>query len=975
MNLVQQNLKDLINLISIYFKNKTYHHIQDEKEGRSMNTLTTAKTSFALILLGICMVIFAMPVYADRTTTFTYDANGNVLTIDGPRTDADDITTFTYDAMGNRASMTVDPDGAGAAPAQVTLFTSYDNSGRLLSMTDPNGEVTDMTYDARGRLLTRTIAAGTTSAATTTFEYDGVGNVTKIILPSNNELSYTYDAAQRLTRITDRQGHYIQYTLDNLGNRTTEEVFSSGDVLRRTQSRVFDQLSRMIQSIGGVNQLTVFGYDGNGNQISMLDPLNRNSTSEYDGLQRLIKQTDADTNDTLYAYDARDNLTQVTDPRGIATMYTYNGLDDLTMLDSRDTGITTYTYDDAGNRTSQTNARNIITNYSYDALNRLTQIEYPGAAGLNVDFEYDTGTNRVGRLYRMLDNTGTYIYFYNKRGEVSRLRRNTQGSLYDIRYFYDKAGNVTRIEYPSGKQIQYVYNSIKRIREVRLIDGATTTNLATGIVYRQFGPMQKLIYGNGLTNTIGYDLDYRARNNRVLPVQDLRFFYDAANNIIDMNDITDRSKDQDFIYDNLDRLTQADGGYGLLNYTYDEVGNRLTRSEPTNTNTYVINATRNRINNYSDSASNLIDYNHNATGSVTKIDTDTYAYNRYERMSRATVGGVATTYRYDGKGQRTVKTDALGVKTVYIFDDDGQLISENQADGTTIREYVYLNGQPLAMLEGGNTYYYHLDHLGTPQKMTDATQTIVWQADYSPFGNATLVASTVTNNIRFPGQHFDAESGLHYNYFRDYNPNDGRYMQSDPIGLGGGVNTYSYGLSNPINNFDPDGLEVRFICRGVLGLPTGSQHCFVYVSCPTEGWQSVFSLFGDESTNNFFGFPQAGYKYSKDPTSRFGGPVAMGGDDIRDNPRSPYNEFNEGVQCASPQTCKCENEIRDNFNAFTSGQVQYGTRNGPNSNGFAADLILNAPSCLGLPQNVPGDAVFGGAPGISTPNLGLPYNP
>lgn len=807
-----------------------------------MRTLTT-KTTFLLIVLGISIAAFAMPVHADRTTSFTYDANGNVLTIDGPRTDVDDITTFTYDAMGNRASMTVDPDGAGAAPAQVTLFTSYDNSGRLLSLTDPNGIVTDMTYDARGRLLTRTIAAGTTSAATTTFEYDGVGNVTKIILPSLNELSYTYDAAQRLTRITDRQGHYIEYTLDNLGNRTKEDVYSSGGTLRRTQSRVFDQLSRMIQSIGGVNQLTVFGYDGNGNQISVLDPLNRNSTSEYDGLQRLIKQTDADVNDTLYAYDARDNLTQVTDPRGIATTYTYNGLDDLTQLDSRDTGVTTYTYDDAGNRISQTNARNIITNYSYDALDRLTQIEYPGATSLNVDFEYDTGTNRVGRLYRMLDNTGTYIYYYNKRGEVSRLRRNTQGSLYDIRYFYDKAGNVTKMEYPSGKQIQYVYNSIKRVREVRLIDGGSTTNIATGIVYRQFGPMQKMTYGNGLVNTRGYDMDYRSTNNRTLPVQDLRFFYDAANNITDINNIVEPTKHQDFTYDNLDRLLSADGGYGLLNYTYDEVGNRLTRSDAANTNTYQINATRNRIDNFTDSASNLVDYNHNPTGSVTKIGTDTFAVNRYERMSKATVGGVATTYRYDGNGQRTVKTDAAGVKTIFIYDNDGLLISENQADGTPIREYVYLNGQPLAMLEGGNTYYYHNDHLGTPQKMSDATQTIVWQGDYNPFGKATLVTNTVTNNMRFPGQYFDAESGLHYNYFRDYNPNDGRYMQSDPLGIIGGINTYAYAESNPMRFIDPQGLTAcdgkwRFV-RYTPGLAVRlTLNCFCWwscISCPPLG--------------------------------------------------------------------------------------------------------------------------------------------
>jgi len=103
------------------------------------------------------------------------------------------------------------------------------------------------------------------------------------------------------------------------------------------------------------------------------------------------------------------------------------------------------------------------------------------------------------------------------------------------------------------------------------------------------------------------------------------------------------------------------------------------------------------------------------------------------------------------------------------------------------------------------TFYYHNDHLGTPQVMTDTNGTIVWQANYTPFGQADVVVETVTNNIRFPGQYYDQESGLHYNYFRDYDPELGRYIQSDPIGLAGGINTYGYVGGNPINYYDPYG--------------------------------------------------------------------------------------------------------------------------------------------------------------------------
>ncbi len=124
---------------------------------------------------------------------------------------------------------------------------------------------------------------------------------------------------------------------------------------------------------------------------------------------------------------------------------------------------------------------------------------------------------------------------------------------------------------------------------------------------------------------------------------------------------------------------------------------------------------------------------------------------------------------------------------------------------------------PSADNGGGNAtagiYYYHNDHLGTPQTLTDENQTIVWQASYDPFGKATITTGTVTNNIRFPGQYFDSETGLHYNYFRYYDPSTGRYISSDPIGLAGGLNTYLFANANPINEIDPQGLSSFFFAR------------------------------------------------------------------------------------------------------------------------------------------------------------------
>jgi RHS repeat-associated protein len=164
-------------------------------------------------------------------------------------------------------------------------------------------------------------------------------------------------------------------------------------------------------------------------------------------------------------------------------------------------------------------------------------------------------------------------------------------------------------------------------------------------------------------------------------------------------------------------------------------------------------------------------------------------------------------YLHNAGGQRVAKTVGAAA-THYVYDMGGNLIAE--ADGGTgvaTAEYVWLGGMPLAYIQGGATYFVHPDHLNTPQRVTDAAAAVVWDADYRPFGAAT-VTGALTFNLRFPGQYADAETGLHYNYFRDYDASTGRYIQSDPIGLLGGWNTYAYVGGNPVMRVDPNGLRV-----------------------------------------------------------------------------------------------------------------------------------------------------------------------
>ena len=176
-------------------------------------------------------------------------------------------------------------------------------------------------------------------------------------------------------------------------------------------------------------------------------------------------------------------------------------------------------------------------------------------------------------------------------------------------------------------------------------------------------------------------------------------------------------------------------------------------------------------------AANGVSFVSDNNGNTTTQNSRVYTYNQNQRMIQVVDGAMTAGYTYNGNGQRLKKT-VNGTVTVFHYSLNGQIIAESNSAGNVTAEYVYLNSQPLAKMEGANTYYYHNDHLATPQRMTDSTGTVAWAADYKPFGEATATVSTITNNLRFPGQYYDAETGLNYNYYRDYSPAIGRYVEA-----------------------------------------------------------------------------------------------------------------------------------------------------------------------------------------------------
>lgn len=459
--------------------------------------------------------------------------------------------------------------------------------------------------------------------------------------------------------------------------------------------------------------------------------------------------------------------------------------------------------------------------------------------------EYDGGmsgaTYAIGRLTKITDESGLTSYAYQQDGRVVNKAQTTVNSVAtvtrQVTYNYADNGQLLSMTYPSGSRVNYAYDGAGHVNQLVLNppdgSGGTNTSIATvlldKIVYAPFGAVQSWRWGASSENAPNlysrtFDLDDRIirypLGNPALSATAVRTVaYDAGNRITGYTHTggVAASLDQTFGYDGLGRIPSFVNATGSQSYGYDATGNRIRLSIGGISYTNVISTTSNRLTSTTGplpAKSNVID----AAGNLASDGTTNYLYGDRGRLKSATKAGYTTNYLYNGLGQRVSKTGAEVV--VYFYDEGGQLIGEYDASGNVLAETIWLGATPVVVLKPSVAesavplvYYIYTDHLSTPRVITDSASIVVWSwIDADPFGMTRPIEFAVGGggnfkfNMRFPGQYFDLETGLHYNYFRDYDPQTGRYIQSDPIGLEGGINTYAYVKGNPISNIDPDGL-------------------------------------------------------------------------------------------------------------------------------------------------------------------------
>jgi RHS repeat-associated protein len=760
---------------------------------------------------------------ASRTWTYTYNSFGRVLTADGPRTDVSDTTAYAYYscATGYQCGQVQTITNAAG---HVTTYNTYNAHGQPLTITDPNGVVTTLVYDSRQRLTSRTVGS-----EATTFTYWPTGLLKKTTLPDGSYLAYTYDAAHRLTDINDAEGNRIHYTLDLMGNRTSEQAYDPSNALTRTRSRVFDALNRLQKEIGAAgtaNVTTTFGYDNNGNQTSIVAPLGRDSTQVYDELNRLKQVTDPLNGVTQYGYNGLDQLISVTDPRNLVTSYSYNALGDLQQQTSPDTGVTTNTYDSGGNLATSTDARSAVATYTYDALNRVATTAFSSGSTTEqtLSYTYDAGTNGKGHLTGVSDANHSLSWTYDDQGRVLTATQ-VVGSVSKTTSYSYASGLRQSMTTPSGQVITYGYTNGK-VTSVS-VNG---TVVVSNILYDPFGPVRQWTWADSSLSVRTFDQDGKVSQIDSAGLK--TYSYDDAFRITGITDTTNSALSWTYGYDDLDRLTSGSKTGTTLGYTYDASGNRLTETG-SSASTFTVAANSNRISSTSGALART--YGYDNAGNTTSFTGVSFTYNNRGRMSSSTKSGVTTGYVYNAQGQLAKK----GTNTHYYYDDAGHILGIYDGSGSVTEEIVWLGDTPIATLRpqaggGLRVYNIHTDHLSAPRVITDSVSGVVrWRWDGEAFGGGAVNdnpsgAGAFEFNLRFPGQIATTETGLYYNYYRDgYDPATGRYTQSDPIGLQGGLNTFAYALSNPLSFSDPLGLDAA-MCRaalqaagGIIGGATG----------------------------------------------------------------------------------------------------------------------------------------------------------
>ena len=764
--------------------------------------------------------------FSQMDTRYAWDDNGQVTVFNADGSQE----VYVHDQRA-RLVQRVDPDGA-------EHFKSYDEKGRLTVEQDPLGAITAYQYDEAGRL----VALFPGNDEPTTYEHDNgfvrvvrrgeaiwkyerndQGDVTRKTSPDGHSTDYSYNKRGQLTQVwlPDHSCHRLvwnergqlleeqlpnggikRYRYDDLGRRVARE--DEHGALTQYQWDPAGRLLKLTQPDGAARE---YSYNAYGKITSEQDERGHVTRYEYaDGLHLISRRINADGTQVKYRYDnVRLLLTEIENEVGETYRLQYHASGLIQQETGFDGQRTAYLYDLNGNLQEKTehgdDGSQLVTRYERDYAGRLVRKTLPD--GNLVDYAYD----RQGNLLSVEDGHWALAYEYDSQ---NRLTAEHQG-WGTLRYGYDACGQLQNLRLPDNNRVAFNHGKGGHLATVELNSETLTSHLFKA------GQEHQRQQGQ-LISHYHYDDQQRLHAHVVTQQQHTlyqrQYDYDKSGNLTRLLDT--RKGEQHYHYDPLNRLTRADHSQGEQErFGHDPAGNLLMQNRP---GPDIVAGNRLMIqgdNHYDyDAFGNLI---RERRGKGHQLVTE-YRYDCQHRLIGITQpNGQTASYRYDPFGRRISKT-VDGVSTEFFWQGD-KLIAEHHAERH--RSYLYEPDtfRPLALLEGFGPkeikpYHYQLDHLGTPQELTASDGEIVWSAHYRAYGEISrLDIGKIDNPLRFQGQYFDHESGLHYNRHRYYNPDVGRYLTPDPVKLAGGINAYQY-VPNPTGWVDPLGLNAN--CPGSI---------------------------------------------------------------------------------------------------------------------------------------------------------------
>ncbi|MFI8557620.1 RHS repeat-associated core domain-containing protein [Pseudomonas putida] len=714
---------------------------------------------------------------------------------------------YFYDASGNIAE-TIDPLGR----SESTEWLEHWSLPR--SQTDQAGQRWTFAYDQRGNCIRETDPLG----QHTQYRHDSLGNPVEIIDANGSSRHLRWNDLGLLVEHKDCSGYLTRLGYDPLGH---------------------------LQSITDAQgERTEYHHDGKGRLRSVTLPDGRSETFELDGAGLLIRHVDTAGHVTHYQRNRRGQLELRIDPLGRQVRYQYDGYGRLLALYNENGEA--YRFDwDAGNRLIAEHDLDASSRrYQYDALDHLDQVTFVPAPGSEQApivhrMEYDA----VGRLLTRHTADARTDYSNDPLDNVVAIRRTAAdgqveelGFVFDalgqlreersadgsVQHQYDPLGNVTRTRVPDGRWINRLYYGSGHLHQVNL-DGQVVCDFERDRLHRETlrlqGPLatQRLYDRTGRLRTL---LRRPASQPSQLPApSQLRYQFDAADQLA-MREVqhpgmgylqalqhdgsghvlgrqdSPSGQREAFRYDPAGNLLDPTAvGAGLVRhnrlvtfedkrYRYDGFGRLVEkRSRRRGTQHFHYDADHRliRVRNLQPGRERIVDMRYDPMG------------RRTEKIESTLDGQVVCRTRFSWSGLRLLGEQRNGLSTLYLYEDDGH--------------------EPLARVDGQGAHqqlrHYHNDLNGLPEQLTDDHGQVVWSARYLTWGMSweeqRAPGLVEEQNLRFQGQYLDREIGLHYNLFRFYDPDIGRFTQPDPIGLAGGLNLYAY-APNPFTWLDPWGL-------------------------------------------------------------------------------------------------------------------------------------------------------------------------